>query len=331
VKPILDNTGDARVPVEFAGMLGVSRPMLEVFQRVGQAAASDMPVLITGETGTGKELVATAIHNQSQRSGGPFVAVNTGAISTELIATELFGHEKGAYTGAIEFKRGRFEEAHRGTIFLDEIGTMSEKSQVSLLRVLETKTFRRVGGEKEIHVNVRIVAATNENPEKIVKEKRFREDLLYRMDVFRIDLPPLRERSGGVIMLTSYFVSQFNSMYKKNIRSIAPDVYRIFTHYRWPGNVRELKNVIQRAIVIADSDELTPDLIPLRIREAAGETPEQPLDFPRISPGMTLEAVEKQLITLTLTHTKHNKKETASLLGISRRAIYNKLSRYGLK
>lgn len=327
-----ENIAESHVPVEFAGMLGVSLPMLEVFQRIGEAAATDIPVLITGETGTGKDLVAAAIHNQSKRAARPYVAVNTGAIPTELVASELFGHEKGAYTGASEFKRGRFEEAHHGTIFLDEIGTMNEKAQVSLLRVLETKTFRRIGSERDIRVDVRVVAATNEEPEIIIREKHFRPDLFYRLDVFRIHLPPLRERPGGVTVLTNYFLSQFNALYEKSINAVAPEAYRALRRYGWPGNVRELKNVVQRAVVIAKDGELTLDLLPTRIQECIGSADETAAadDFSRIAAGMTLDAVEKHLIKLTLNSTKGNKKEAASLLGISRRTLYDKLAKYHL-
>ena len=186
------------VPNQFEGMLGVSLPMLEVFQSIIDAASADVPVLITGETGTGKDLVAGAIHNRSRRKDKPFVAVNTGAMPAELIASELFGHEKGAYTGAIAARKGSFELANGGTIFLDEISTMDERCQVSLLRVLETKTFRRVGGERDIRVDVRIIGATNEDLEAAIRKNKFREDLYYRFDVFRINLPPLRERPGGL-------------------------------------------------------------------------------------------------------------------------------------
>lgn len=321
---------DVYVPVEFEGILGVSLPMLEVFQRIMEAASTDISVLITGETGTGKDLVAAAIHKRSKRKDCPYLAVNTGAIASELITSELFGHEKGAYTGASERSRGRFEEAHTGTIFLDEISTMDDRAQISLLRVLETKTFRRVGGEKDIHADARVIAATNENLEEAVQQGRFREDLFYRLDVFRIHLPPLRDRPGGVTFLTNYFVPYFAKMYGKNVGKIAPDTLRCLRRYSWPGNVRELKNVIQRAILMAKGEELTPELIPARIREAAGlSTNADPQTFP-IHVGMTLQAVEKEFIAMTLVSTSGNKKEAAAILGISRRALYNKLKRYGL-
>ena len=319
---------DIPVPLEFEGMLGVSLPMQEVFQRIIEAASEDISVLITGETGTGKDMVASAIHKRSRRRNGPYIVVNTGAISSELIATELFGHEKGAYTGAIEATKGRFEEAHGGTIFLDEISTINEKAQVSLLRVLETKTFRRVGGEKDICANVRVIAATNEDVEELVQQKRFRDDLFYRLDVFHIHVPALRERPGGVSLLTNHFVPHFNAVYKKQVRAVAPETWRCLRSYSWPGNVRELKNVIQRAVLMAKGEELTADLLPLRIRTVAEANPVVQ-HFP-IHAGMTLDAVEKEFMLMTLASTKGNKKETAQRLGISRRALYDKLKKHGL-
>ena len=319
---------DIPVPLEFEGMLGVSLPMQEVFQRIIEAASEDISVLITGETGTGKDMVASAIHKRSRRRNGPYIVVNTGAISSELIATELFGHEKGAYTGAIEATRGRFEEAHGGTIFLDEISTINEKAQVSLLRVLETKTFRRVGGERDLCANVRVIAATNENVEELVQQKRFRDDLFYRLDVFHIHVPALRERPGGVSLLTNHFVPHFNAVYKKQVRAVAPETWRCLRSYSWPGNVRELKNVIQRAVLMAKGEELTADLLPLRIRTTAEANPAVQ-HFP-IHAGMTLDAVEKEFMIMTLASTKGNKKETAQKLGISRRALYDKLKKHGL-
>jgi transcriptional regulator with PAS, ATPase and Fis domain len=318
------------VPNQFEGMLGVSLPMLEVFQRIVDAASADIPVLITGETGTGKDLVAGAIHNRSRRKDKPFIAVNMGAMPAELIATELFGHEKGAYTGAIAMRRGSFEQANGGTIFLDEISTMDDKSQVSLLRVLETKMFRRVGGETDIRVDVRVIAATNENLEAAIKEKRFREDLYYRFDVFRINLPPLRERPGGLTVLTHYFLAQFGGVYNTTLRTVSNETLRCFESYSWPGNVRELKNVIQRAVLVAKGEELTPDLLPARIRNAAKSERESFLASFPIHVGMTLEAAEREFIVMTLASAAGNKKRTASILGISRRALYDKLKKYCL-
>jgi DNA-binding NtrC family response regulator len=316
------------IPLEFEGMLGVSLPMQQVFQRILEAASEDISVLITGETGTGKDMVASAIHKKSRRRNGPYIVVNTGAISSELIASELFGHEKGAYTGAVESTKGRFEEAHAGTIFLDEISTINEKAQVSLLRVLETKTFRRVGGEKDICANVRVIAATNENLEEAVHQKRFREDLFYRLDVFHIHVPALRERPGGVSLLTNHFVPHFNAVYKKQVRVVAPQAWHCLRSYSWPGNVRELKNVIQRAVLMAKGEELTADLLPLRIRTVAEAN--AAVQHFAIHAGMTLDAVEKEFILMTLASTKGNKKEAAEKLAISRRSLYDKLKKHRL-
>jgi transcriptional regulator with PAS, ATPase and Fis domain len=318
------------VPTHFEGMLGISLPMLAVFQQILEAASVDIPVLITGETGTGKDLVANAIHNKSKRKDKPYVVVHTGAMARDLIAAELFGHERGAYTGAFETRKGRFEQADGGTIFLDEISTMDEKAQVSLLRVLETKTFSRVGGEKELCVDVRVIAATNEVLESAVRERRFREDLYYRLDVFHIHLPPLRERPGGVTVLTNHFLSHFNAMYGKNVRAASAEAFRCLRQYHWPGNVRELRNVIQRAILLAKSDELTPDLLPARVRSAVGSTEQSDLSTCCIHLGMKLDAVEKEFIRMTLAVTEGNKKAAAVRLGISRRALYNKLKRHRL-
>jgi DNA-binding NtrC family response regulator len=318
------------IPLEFEGIFAVGLPMRTVIQRVQEAASVDIPVLITGETGTGKDLVAAAIHKRSKRKNHPYLPINMGAIPSEIVASELFGHERGAYTGASEARRGLFEQAQGGTIFLDEITTMNEKTQVSLLRVLETSTLRRVGGNKDIDIDIRIIAATNENIEETVKEKRFREDLYYRLDVFRIHISPLRERPGGRTFLTDHFIAHFDAMYKKNIRVVSPETYRLLRRYPWPGNVRELKNVIQRAVLMANGPELTPDLLPVRIREAGESRREEVPPKPPIHLGLSLEAVERELITLTLSSVAGNKAKAASILRISRRALYNKLKRHGL-
>lgn len=319
---------EIHVPIEFEGILAVSLPMLGVIQRAMEAASTDIPVLITGETGTGKDLLAAAIHKRSARSASPYISVNTGAMTPELIASELFGHEKGAYTGALGIRRGVFEQAHGGTIFLDEVTTMDEKTQVSLLRVLETTTFRRVGGERDVQVDVRVIAATNENLEEAVRQGRFREDLFYRLDVFPIHLPPLRDRPGAVTLLTNYFVSKFNAVYGRNVRQVSPETYRCLRRYSWPGNVRELKNAIQRAVLMAGEEELIPDFLPARIRDSEQASSADGREVLPIHVGMNLKAVEREFIKLTLKATGGNKKKAASQLGISRRALYNKLKNY---
>jgi DNA-binding NtrC family response regulator len=222
-----------------------------------------------------------------------------------------------------------FEQTQGGTIFLDEITTMDEKTQVSLLRVLENKTIRRVRGEKDIRVDVRVIAATNENIEESVRLGRFREDLYYRLDVFRIQLPPLRERHGAISLLTDHFVARFAEFYKKDIRLVSRETYRLMRAYRWPGNVRELKNVIQRAVLLAKGCELTADLLPERIRDSAGATPSKNEPSP-IRLGMALEEVEREYIKMTLSSVNGNKLKAAALLAISRRALYNKLKRFNM-
>ena len=318
------------VPVEFEGILAFNLKMRTVIQYIVEAAAQDIPVLITGETGTGKDLVAAAIHKRSKRNNFPYLPVNMGAIAPELVASELFGHEKGAYTGASERRAGLFEQAQGGTIFLDEITTMDEKTQVSLLRVLETKTIRRVRGDNDIAVNVRIIAATNENIEEAVKARRFREDLFYRLDVFRIQLPPLRERYGALSLLTDHFVALFAELYQKEIRIVSSETYRLIRAYPWPGNLRELKNVIQRAVLLAKGVELTPDLLPERIQDAGASGASRSREHYPFQLGMSLEEVEKEYIRMALSSVNGNKVKVASLLKISRRTLYNKLRRFGL-
>lgn len=319
---------EAGLPTEFEGIIAVGLPMRAVIRRIMEAAVVDIPVLITGETGTGKDLVAAAIHQRSRRRTHPYIPVNTGAIARELIASELFGHERGAFTGAQETRPGIFEQADRGTVFLDEIATMDEKSQVSLLRVLEEKAFRRVGGSRNLAVDVRIIAATNEDLEKSVAEKRFREDLFYRLNVFQISLPPLRARvPGAITVLTDHFVSHFASVYGKEVERVSPETYRLLRHYPWPGNVRELKNVIQTAVLMIDGKELTPEFLPRRIQEVSARTEKQDDLMCSFHVGTTLSAVEQKLIRMTLNRVGGNKKLAASILGISRRSLYNKIKK----
>jgi DNA-binding NtrC family response regulator len=324
-----DNT-ELIVPVDFEGILAFNLKMRTVIQYIMEAAGQDIPVLITGETGTGKDLVAAAIHKRSKRNSLPFLAVNMGAIAPELVASELFGHEKGAYTGALERRAGFFEQAQGGTLFLDEITTMDEKTQVSLLRVLETQTIRRVRGENDINVNARIIAATNVNIEEAVRQGRFREDLFYRLDVFRIQLPPLRERHTAVTLLTDHFVALYSDLYKKDVRTVSRETYRLMRTYAWPGNIRELKNVIQRAVLLAKEAELTADLLPERIRDADRSGSSKGSEPNPIQLGMSLDEVEREYIKMALSSMNGNKVKAAALLKISRRTLYNKLKRFHL-
>ncbi len=310
--------------VTFEGMIARSRVMHNVFEKIKLAAQADATVLITGESGTGKELVARAVHFRSQRASGPFVAVHTGALPRDLIASELFGHEKGAFTGATDRKEGKFELAEGGTIFLDEISTMDERTQINLLRVLETFTYMRIGGKKERAANVRVVAATNRDLLKMVEEGSFREDLFYRLNILQITLPPLRERREDVPLLGSEFLSHFARVYRKPVEVIPQETQRLLENYHWPGNVRELRNVIEQAVLLARGRTLEPELLPQMIYRAGPVE-----EVIRIRLGSTMRDAEKEIILRTLEAREGNKKVTAEVLGISRRSLYNKLAEYG--
>jgi len=311
--------------VNFEGMIARSRVMHNVFEKIKLAAASDATVLVTGESGTGKELVARAIHKRSGRAAGPYIAVHTGAIPRDLIASELFGHERGSFTGAVDRKEGKFELADNGSIFLDEISTMDERAQINLLRVLETFTFTRIGGKKEKSVNVRVVAATNRDLSKMVDNGEFREDLFYRLNILNIYLPPLRERTEDIALLASEFLRMFAQQYKKGIEMIPPDTQRLLDTYTWPGNVRELRNVLEQAVLLARGRMLDAELLPQMIH---GVGPME--EVIRIPLGSTMKEAEKEIIHRTLEAQEGNKKITAEILGISRRSLYNKLAEYGI-
>src|SRR3990167_2980849 len=252
-------------------IVGKSQKMQKVFKTIGKAASSDLTVLITGESGTGKELVARALHKASNRANGPFVAVNCAAIPRELLESELFGYEKGAFTGATESRAGKFEQADGGTIFLDEIGDMDISLQAKILRVIQEREFYKVGGKTLIRVDVRIIAATNQDLESAVKEKRFREDLYHRINVITIHLPSLRERHEDIPLLADYFLKRFSNELVSNVKYITDDAVRILKNYEWKGNVRELENVIKRAIVMSGGDSITPEHLP--ISQSAKRTP----------------------------------------------------------
>lgn len=314
-----------KIGLEFHGIYGLSLPIQHVVQQIKEAAMTDISVLITGETGTGKDLVAAAIHKESALKHQPFIVVHTGAMPEDLIASELFGYEKGAFTGAETSTEGKFEQANGGTLFLDEIGTMNQKVQVSLLRILEKNAFHRIGGKKKINVNVRVIAATNENLEQAVKNKHFREDLYYRFDVFQIHIPPLRHRHGDISLLTKQFLHDFALKYNKHIHDISPDTIHFLERYSWPGNVRELRNTIQRAVLMARGSTLTSDLLPIRIREKS--TQDYSNAASPIHVGMSLADVEKTFIAMTMAQYNNNKSKVADVLNISRKALYNKLKK----
>jgi DNA-binding NtrC family response regulator len=315
---------DDSAGVQFEGMLARSRVMRDVFERVRLAAQSDATVLITGESGTGKELVAQAIHRCSRRAAGPFVAVHTGALSRELIASELFGHERGSFTGAVDRKEGKFELAEGGTIFLDEVSTMDERTQVNLLRVLESFSYARLGGKRERRADVRVVAATNRDLHGMVAEGLFREDLLYRLNIVQLTLPPLRERRDDLALLASSFMASFAERYHKRMIFIPAETQRLLEGYRWPGNVRELRNVIEQAVLLGSGTTLDPELLPQMIYRQG-----PPADFIRLPLGCSMGEAEREVILRTLDAQQGNKKATAEVLGISRRSLYNRLAEYG--
>jgi nitrogen regulation protein NR(I) len=333
------------------GIIGRSEPMQNVFKLIGQLASSDATALITGESGTGKELVARAIYHHSQRSDKTFLAINCAAIPENLLESELFGHEKGAFTGASVQRIGKFEQCNGGTIFLDEIGDMSLPTQTKILRVLQSGSFERVGGNQPIKVDVRVVAATNKNLERAVSTKEFREDLFYRLNVVRIHMAPLRERQDDVPLLVDYFLKK-NSRGKKI--AISAEGLDLLARHQWPGNVRELENVIQRAIVVAKSDVVLPADLPPEIRSprsgaAKSELPAVPVakaelvsENPEIqclskmlfqwarkdNKSKLLPAVERELVINALQETRGNQVQAAKLLGITRATLRKRIERY---
>jgi len=329
------------------GLVGNTPLMREIYKTIGRVAETDATVLIHGESGTGKELVARAIHFHSKRAGRPFIAVNSAAIPSELLESELFGHEKGAFTGAIVRKIGKFEAAAGGTLFLDEIGDMNLPLQGKLLRVLQEKEFDRVGGTELIRTDVRVIAATHHNLEKAVREKRFREDLFYRLNVIQVNIPPLRKRKDDIPLLSEFFMQKFQSHTGGKAKVLTPETLKILRAYDWPGNVRELENAIQRAITLSQGDKIFPDALPPQIfRPGHGVTisfenflEEKLADLVDRMGGleqgdiytMVLHRVEKPLITLVLRKTEGNQVRAAGLLGINRNTLRKKIKELGIK
>ena len=313
-------------------MAGASAGMRQVFSLVEQVAPSKAAVLITGESGTGKELVARALHSLSPRANGPFVALNCAAMPESLIESELFGHEKGAFTGAVERRAGCFELAQQGTLLLDEIGDMPLNTQAKLLRVLEDLRVRRLGGRTETVVDVRVLASTNKNLTEAIKQNQFREDLFYRLNVFEIHLPPLRERLEDVPVLARTLLDDLNRKHGTQVTEIAPDAMELLRHHRWPGNVRELRNALERAVILAGEGtvlarHLPPAVVPASAREAPVTT-EASTGFLVLMPGTTIDDAERALVRRTLIMTKGNKTRAAEVLGISLKTLFNKLKAY---
>lgn len=311
----------------FGEMVGMSTPMRRIYSLIEQVAPSSASVLITGESGTGKEVTARTLHDRSPRRDAPFVAINCSAIPEPLMESELFGHEKGAFTGAVARRQGCFELAHKGTLFLDEIAEMPASLQAKLLRVLEERKVRRVGSTNEISVDVRVLAATNKNPLTAIEKGEFREDLLYRLNVITIALPALRDRKEDLPLLAQHLLDQLTEKHQRPARCFSADALATLQAHIWPGNVRELRNVIERAVIVCPDEELQRyHLAPGSLEQRA--QPRTGGDIVSLTVGMTLEEVERIIVLRTLRKTGNNKTRAAELLGLSLRTLHNKLSFY---
>jgi DNA-binding NtrC family response regulator len=310
-------------------MVGASAPMQEIFSLVRQVARSRAAVIVTGESGTGKELIAQAVHQLSPRKAGPFIGINCAAMPESLMESELFGHEKGAFTGAVERRAGCFELANGGTLLLDEIAEMPLATQAKLLRVLEESRVRRLGAKTEIPVDVRIVAATNRNPEDAVKNGLLREDLYYRLNVFHVELPPLRERLDDVPLIAESMIKNLNDKHACRVTDITPAALGRLKQHSWPGNVRELRNVVERAVILAGEGSIEEMHLPAALLgPAAVKLTVEDESGVRLAVGTTVSQAERALIELTLKHTRNNKTRAADILGISLKTLFNKLKEY---
>jgi DNA-binding NtrC family response regulator len=303
-------------------LIGESHQMKKIYELIHTVAPTDTTVMIRGESGTGKELVAKAIHINSKRKYFPVIPVNCGALAESILESELFGHEKGAFTGAQFKRKGKFEMADGGTIFLDEIGSVTPKMQVELLRVIETKQFSRVGGNQLIKSDFRVIIATNEPLEDLVKQGKFREDLYYRLNVFSIVIPPLRERTGDIPILAFYFLNNFCTAMNKNIKNISPEAMEFLTKYDWPGNVRELENAIERAVVVGKGETIKVDDLPFHVSSSNSATADG---------DNSMTAMEKKHIARVLNENNWNISRSALELEIDRVTLYNKINKYGLR
>src|ERR1700756_1481804 len=309
-------------------LVGGSKPMQEVMRIVEMAAPSSASVLITGETGAGKEIVARTVHRLSPRAGGPFVAINCSAIPESLMESEIFGHERGAFTGAAERRIGCFELADGGTLLLDEIGEMPAPTQAKLLRVLEDRKVRRLGSKTETPVDVRVLAATNKDPEQSVANGGLRQDLYFRLNVFHIHLPPLRDHKDDIPLLVDHILQEVNAKHGKHVRGIGAEVLDIFMSHTWPGNIRELRNVLERAAIMSEKDLISRSSLPGEFGKVATKGPSD-LSSIKFPVGTTVDAMERELILQTLQATGNNKTRAAELLGVSLKTLHNKLKEYG--
>jgi len=312
---------------DLGSIIGNSASMRAMIETLTLVAPSEATVLIQGESGTGKELVASAIHHNSSRKSNPFIKVNCAALPETLLESELFGHEKGAFTGAAGPRKGRFERADRGTLFLDEIGEMAPATQAKILRVLQEREFEPVGGSRSIQVDTRIISATNRNLEEEIAADQFREDLYYRLNVVTITVPPLRERLQDIPLLAEHFLGQYSAKNHRTFKGIVPQAMDILLRYSWPGNVRELENVIERAVIIARGDRIESEHFPSTISDQESSASGYP---PILPSGRSLKEVEREMILQTLDDMGGNRTQTAKILGISRRTLQLKLKGYGI-
>jgi DNA-binding NtrC family response regulator len=310
---------------EYGAIIGKSPKMRKMMDQIRQVADTRASVLITGESGVGKELVADAIHELSSRSDGPYVKVHCAALSESLLESELFGHEKGAFTGAVSQKKGRFELADKGTIFLDEIGEINASVQIKILRVLQERTFERVGGEQTLHVDTRIISATNKDLKTEIEAGEFREDLFYRLNVVNIDVPPLRERKEDILLLMTSFLHEFNEENGKQIEGFTQSAQSVLYRYTWPGNIRELRNCIESAVVMSRDTIIDVDDLPQNVTSGITD------DHISIPIGVSMNEAEKEIIKATLTYCKGNKSKAAELLGIGRKTLHRKVQEYYLE
>ncbi|WP_459889515.1 sigma-54-dependent transcriptional regulator [Desulfothermus okinawensis] len=312
-------------------IIGKSKPMQDLLNMVSMVAPTEATVLITGESGTGKELIARAIHHGSPRKAGPLVIVNCAALAETLLESELFGHEKGAFTGADKRREGKFKQADKGTIFLDEIGETSLAMQAKLLRVIQEREIQRVGSDVTIKVDVRIIAATNRDLEEEVKKGRFREDLFYRLNVVTLKIPPLRERREDIPLLAQHFLEKYAAKYKKNIKGFSPIAMDMFLKYPFPGNVRELENIVERAVILLMGDYITEKELPSQLTENYIKDTDAISITPSIIPNRPLKEIEKEAIIATLNACGGNKSEAARRLKINRKTLHKKLKEYGIE
>ncbi|NQT58548.1 MAG: sigma-54-dependent Fis family transcriptional regulator [Bacteroidetes bacterium] len=310
---------------KFDGIIGKSQKMRKVMEIVEQVAQTKASVLITGESGVGKELVADALHELSNRSKGSYVKVHCAALSESLLESELFGHEKGSFTGAVSQKKGRFELADKGTIFLDEIGEINAQVQIKILRVLQEKQFERVGGEKTLQIDTRIVSATNRDLQEEIKLGNFREDLFYRLNVVKIEVPPLRDRKDDIPLLAAAFLKEFNEENEKNIEGFSNKARSALYNYSWPGNIRELRNCIESSVVLSKGSVIELDDLPLSLTSAAKDNQ---INIPL---GSTMETAEKEFIIATLNYCKGNKSKAAEMLKIGRKTLHRKIQEYQIE